>query len=106
MLENQFILDFFKVVAMKLKAQAGKTSSVSEVSHQVCETGQLRRAKMHAAEVDNKNVLTPALRKLVEASFILGTTNTKILSAYLKRSPATIRTEFQRILALLGGNIK
>ncbi len=61
---------------------------------------------MHAGEMDNKKLLTPVLRELLEASFILGTTNTKILAAYLKRSPATIRTEFQRILELLGGSIK
>ena len=91
---------------MKLKAQIDLIPSAQETLYQVRETGQLRRAKMHAGEMDNKKVLTPVLRKLLEASFILGTTNTKILSAYLKRSPATIRTEFQRILELLGGSIK
>jgi DNA-binding NarL/FixJ family response regulator len=50
---------------------------------------------------NNKNPLTPALHKLMEACLILKTTDAKTLAAYLDRSPATIRTEFQRILAIL-----
>lgn len=75
-------------------------------SHQFHETGQLRRAKMHAAclinAIDDKKVLTPVLHQLLEASLVLETTNSKILAAYLKRSPAAIRTEFQRIRTILG----
>jgi len=48
-----------------------------------------------------KKRLTPALYKLLEACLENKTTNTKILAEYLCRSPATIRTEFQRILAFL-----
>jgi DNA-binding NarL/FixJ family response regulator len=51
---------------------------------------------------DNKNPLTPALCKLLEACLILKTTDAKTLAIYLNRSPATIRTEFQRILELIG----
>jgi IS30 family transposase len=47
---------------------------------------------------NNENPLTPALCKLLETSIRLKTTNAKILAASLNRSPATIRTEFQRIL--------
>ncbi|GJL76895.1 hypothetical protein [Nitrosomonas sp.] len=64
------------------------------------------RPRMHIADVAsgivNKKALTPALRELVEASLALQTTSTKVLAAYLQRSPATIRAEFQRILAILG----
>lgn len=70
------------------------------------ETGQLRRAKMHAAHlieaIDSSKALTPSLHQLLEASLVLETTNSKILAAYLKRSPATIRSEFQRICTILG----
>ena len=50
---------------------------------------------------NNKTPLTPALHKLMEACLILKTTDAKTLAAYLDRSPATVRTEFQRILAIL-----
>ena len=51
--------------------------------------------------VHNNNPLTPALCKLMEASLILKTTDAKTLAAHLNRSPTTIRTEFQRILAVM-----
>lgn len=77
-----------------------------EASHDIREIGQLRRAKLHASclieDMDNKNALTPALRELLEASLTLQTISTKILATHLHRSPATIRSEFQRILAILG----
>ena len=77
-----------------------------EARPEVREIGQLRRTKMHvsclAESIDNKNALTPALRELLEASINLQTTSTKILAAYLKHSPATIRKEFQQILTILG----
>lgn len=70
------------------------------------EAGQLRRAKMHAARlietIDNKKMLTPVLYRLLEASFVLETTDTKILAAYLKKTPAAIRLEFQKICEILG----
>ncbi len=75
-------------------------------NHSFYEAGQLRRAKMHAARlieaVDHKKMLTPALYQLLEASFILETTDTKILAAHLKKTPAAIRTEFQKICEILG----
>ncbi len=45
--------------------------------------------------------LPPALSKLLETCIVIRTTNTKILAAYLCRSPATIRTQFQRIFVLM-----
>ena len=48
-----------------------------------------------------KKPLTPALRKLMETCITLKTTNAKTLAAHLNRSPATIRTEFQRILEIM-----
>ncbi|MBS0445631.1 MAG: response regulator transcription factor [Proteobacteria bacterium] len=45
--------------------------------------------------------LTPALCKLMKACVALKTTNAKTLASHLNRSPATVRTEFQRILSLL-----
>lgn len=67
---------------------------------------QLRRAKMHAAclieSIDSNKVLPPPLHRLLEASLVLETTDSKILALYLKRSPATIRNEFQRIRTILG----
>lgn len=75
-------------------------------NHSFYEAGQLRRAKMHAARlidaIDTQKMLTPALSRLLEASFILETTDTKILAAHLKRTPATIRSEFQKICEILG----
>lgn len=49
----------------------------------------------------SKKLLTPALRKLMETCITLKTTNAKAVAAHLGRSPATIRTEFQRILEIL-----
>lgn len=45
--------------------------------------------------------LTPALSKLMKACVALKTTNSKTLAGHLNRSPATVRTEFQRILSIL-----
>lgn len=50
---------------------------------------------------ESNNPLTPALCKLMEACLELKTTNAKTLAHYLNRSPATIRTEFQRILIIM-----
>jgi len=50
---------------------------------------------------NSKKPLTPALCNLMETCIALKTTNAKMLAAYLDRSPATIRTEFQRILAIM-----
>jgi hypothetical protein len=50
---------------------------------------------------NSKKPLTPALRKLMETCITLKTTNAKMLAAHLNRSPATIRTEFQRILEIM-----
>ncbi len=50
---------------------------------------------------NSKKPLTPALRKLMTTCIALKTTNAKTLAAHLDRSPATIRTEFQRILAIM-----
>jgi len=50
---------------------------------------------------NGKKPLTPALRKLIETCIALKTTNAKALAAHLDRSPATIRTEFQRIMEIM-----
>ncbi len=50
---------------------------------------------------NSKKPLTPALRKLMKTCITLKTTNAKTLAAHLNRSPATIRTEFQRILEIM-----
>jgi hypothetical protein len=75
-------------------------------SHQFHEIGQLRRARMHAANlieaIDSNKALTLPLQQLLEASLILETTSSKILAAHLKRPPTTIRSEFQEICAILG----
>ncbi len=75
-------------------------------SNQFHETGQLRRAKMHAAylieAVDNNKALTPSLHRLLETSLVLETTDSKILATYLKQPPATVHSEFQRIRTILG----
>lgn len=93
--------------AEQRKNQNNITHSVSqEAKHELYETGQLRRAKMHVSclvkDLDDKKALTPSLRKLLETSLILQTTSTKVLAAYLKLSPAIIRAEFQQILSILG----
>jgi hypothetical protein len=91
---------------MKLKVRTDNDSETQETHYQVREIGQLRRAKMHASclieDIDKKDALTPALRELLEACLTLRTTSTKTLAAHLHRSPATIRAEFQQILAILG----
>ncbi len=75
-------------------------------NHQFYRIGQLRRAKLHAAHliesIGSNKVLSPSLHRLLEACLVLETTNAKILATYLKQSPATIRTEFQRIRNILG----
>lgn len=75
-------------------------------NHQFYRIGQLRRAKLHAAHliesIGSNRVLPRSLHRLLEASLVLETTDTKILATYLKQSPATIRTEFQRIRNILG----
>ena len=50
---------------------------------------------------NSKNPLTPALRKLIETCIELKTTETRRLASHLNRSPATVRTEFQRIFVVL-----
>ncbi len=45
--------------------------------------------------------LAPSLCRLLEACIEIKTTNTKTLAEHLCRSPATIRTQFQRILFLM-----
>lgn len=48
-----------------------------------------------------KKRLTPALYTLLEACLERRTTNTKMLATHLCRSPATIRTQFQRIFVFM-----
>ena len=88
------------------KIQDSIDLGTEETRHKVRGIGQLRRAKMHVSylidDLGIKNEKTPALRELLEASLVLQTTSTKILAGYLKRSPATIRSEFLRILSILG----
>jgi hypothetical protein len=76
-----------------------------EHNHSFYETGQLRRAKMHAARlidvIDDKKVLSPALYQLLEASLILETTDTRKLAVYLKKPPAAVCAGLQRIRATL-----
>lgn len=71
------------------------------------ESGQMRRAKMHAARliesIDGYNALPPSLQRLVEACFVLETTDSRILAAYLKQKPAVIRMDLQKICTILGG---
>lgn len=46
-------------------------------------------------------LLSPALLRLMEACVVLKTTNAKTLAIHLQLSPSTVRTEFQRILAIM-----
>lgn len=71
----------------------------------VYETGQLRRAKMHAAHLighfgRNKNLPT-ALLQLLETSIILKTTDSKVLAHRLKRKQAAIHADLQKICHFL-----
>ncbi|SEF78200.1 DNA-binding response regulator [Nitrosomonas ureae] len=50
--------------------------------------------------------LAPASYRLLETCLEIKTTNTKILAGCLHRSPATIRTQFQRILALMDAHCR
>lgn len=52
------------------------------------------------------NPLTPALSKLMCACQTLKTTEAKVLAAYLNKSPTTVRTEFQRAMALMNVNCR
>lgn len=71
----------------------------------VYETGQLRRAKMHVARLisdfDSRKILSPSLLQLLETSIILETTDSKVLALRLKRKPAAIRADLQKICYLL-----
>ena len=83
-----------------------------KANHKFIETGQVRRAKLHAARLidvidgknDGKKGISPSstLHQLLEASLFLKTTDSEILAAYLKRSPAIISTEIQSIRTILG----
>jgi hypothetical protein len=90
---------------MKQGTQTGNNRTTKTIP-KIYKTSQFRRAKMHAAEMDSKKTLTPTLRSLLEASLILETTSPTILSAQLKRSPSTIRAEYQQIITLLGSKDK
>ncbi|MDP3282789.1 MAG: hypothetical protein U1D41_14475 [Nitrosomonas sp.] len=79
-----------------------------KANHKFIETGQVRRAKLHAARlidvIDGEKGIFPSstLHQLLEVSLFLKTTDSEILAAYLKRPPAIIRTEIQRIRTILG----
>ncbi|MCC8997401.1 MAG: hypothetical protein LM517_10235 [Nitrosomonas sp.] len=51
--------------------------------------------------LDPINTLTPTLRKLLEASLMLGTISSKILAQHLHCKPSIIREQFHSILILL-----
>lgn len=53
--------------------------------------------------MDSKQLkrLPPSHYSLLEASREKKTTSTKVLALHLKRTPATVRTQFQRIMAFL-----
>ena len=74
------------------------------------ETGQLRRAKLHAAHlistIDSHYSLSPSLRQLLEISLVFNTTDSKTLSALLKCTPMIIHTEFFRLHDTLESNSK
>ncbi|WP_228519724.1 DNA-binding response regulator [Methylophilus sp. QUAN] len=50
------------------------------------------------------NPLTPALSDLMKACQKFKTTESKVLAIHLNKSPATVRTEFQRAMALMNVN--
>ena len=92
---------------MKQRENEGAIAlSQQEAINNVLEIIQLRHAKLHVSclldGIDSKKLQNPALRELLEATLVLQTTSDKVLAAYLHRSPATIRAEFQRILTILG----
>lgn len=97
---------------MRNKAEITINTSHSHSKHSNCqhvyETGQLRRAKMHVARLignfDNKKILSPLLLQLLETSIILETTDSKVLATRLKRKPAAIRADLQKICHLLAEN--
>lgn len=57
-------------------------------------------------QTETSNPLTPTLCALLQHCAALKTTNAKILAIHLNRSPATIRTQFQRILVILEVNCR
>ncbi len=95
-----------KQLPTAIKLDINHQANLRNNNYPFYEAAQLRRAKMHAAHLiealDSNKLLTPSLHQLLEASLILETTDTRILAAYLKRPPASIRSEFQKICATLG----
>lgn len=92
---------------VSLKMDAVDAPSIQQRSGQsFYESGQMRRAKLHAARliesIDGYNTLPLSLQRLVEACFVLETTDSRILAAYLKQKPAVIRMDFQKICIILG----
>ncbi|MXS84639.1 hypothetical protein ABO04_01600 [Nitrosomonas sp. HPC101] len=77
----------------------------SSYSPPVYETGQLRRAKMHAAHLagnfDNRKNFPPALLQLLETSIILKTMDSEVLANRLKREQTAIHADLQKIRHLL-----
>lgn len=82
--------------------------SESKANHKFIETGQVRRATLHAARpidvIDSEKGISSSstLHQLLEASLFLETTDSEILAAYLKRQPDSIRNEIQRVRKILG----
>lgn len=92
----------------QLQIDATKTPS-GQRNRPFYESGQMRRAKMHAARlidsIDGYKALPRGLQRLVEACFVLETTDSRVLAAYLKQTPAMVRMDFQKICTLLGQKI-
>jgi hypothetical protein len=63
-------------------------------------------ANLNGGQIMYENPLTPALSKLMMACQTLKTTEAKVLAAHLNKSPATVRTEFQRAMALMNVNCR
>lgn len=93
----------------ELQIDAVKATSDRRNGRSFYECGQMRRAKMHASclidSIDGYKTLPQGLQRLVEACFVLETTDSRVLAAYLKQTPAMIRTDFQKICVLLGREI-
>ena len=56
--------------------------------------------------MNSNNQLTPALTTLLEACYVLKTKEAKIIAPHLHRSPATVRTEFQRVMSIMNVNCR
>lgn len=81
---------------------------IQKTQRQIRETGQLRRAKLHTANIlgktENKDAMMPAMLTSIEASFFTGNYRNSNTFGKLNCPPIMIQTELQKISNFFDNN--